>query len=72
MLIEIELGKYYKNLVSGHKYHILTYIKTKTFGMTLLAEVFNYTETKVSIIPIKKENFDNNISDYKEITEKEF
>lgn len=67
---EINFNTCYRNKVSGHHYHILTYIKTITFGMTLLAEFFNHNET--NIIPVNKDDFDNNISEYEEITEEEF
>lgn len=67
---EIELNKCYRHRDTGCEYHILTYLRTKTFGMTLLAEWFD--GVSVSIIPVDKEDFDNCISDYEEITEEEF
>jgi len=67
---EIGLDKCYRHRDTGCEYHILTYLRTKTFGMTLLTEY--YDGICVNIIPIDKENFDDHISDYEEIAEDEF
>lgn len=72
MLKEIELGKYYRHKNSKIQYHILTWINTKAFGMTVLAERYNGDGSAVVIIPINKQNFDNHAFNYEEIKEDEF
>ena len=58
----VKLNTTYENIKTGEQLHILTWIKTIQFGMTLLAEVFE--KGGITIIPVA-DTFP--LGEYKEI-----